>query len=388
MNSPNHILKSMFATLSVPAMSLCFGLVLSNIAAAQDPVTPPSPLVPYSQDFDLIATGNDSNPDLGSTLYNADPWAVFGNAFDASGNFLFGYGPFFAPNLPEGDGAAFSSVATGEPTTSGDNYLNIFNDYNNALHGDGSGSVVNALVFQQRSVAAENVGEVWTFQFDYRSAPAPFGIADGVAVGSTAGAFITVLQSSDNSFFTIDRFTFDTTNATLDFETATLEIEIIEAHVGELLQFGFESSASNFAATGVLYDSLSFAIASDGVLGDFDGDGDADCEDLDSFVGNVGSTDPGTVALLDLTGDGMITLADRDLHISTLIQTTNGVTGTFLGDLNCDGTVNVLGDAFILVAGLGNPATRYTEGDINLDGMVNVLGDAFALVANLGSTNE
>ena len=61
--------------------------------------------------------------------------------------------------------------------------------------------------------------------------------------------------------------------------------------------------------------------------------------------------------------------------------------GTFPGDLNCDGTVNVLGDAFVLVGSLGMSGTLYSEGDINFDGTVNVLGDAFVLVGNLGMTN-
>jgi hypothetical protein len=59
-----------------------------------------------------------------------------------------------------------------------------------------------------------------------------------------------------------------------------------------------------------------------------------------------------------------------------------------LGDLDLDGTVNVLGDAFTLVGSLGSTVVSYSQGDINLDGAVNVLGDAFVLVGNLGRTNE
>jgi len=70
-----------------------------------------------------------------------------------------------------------------------------------------------------------------------------------------------------------------------------------------------------------------------------------------------------------------------------LIETSNGVVGTFPGDLNCDGNVNVLGDASILVANLGGSVSSYAQGDINFDGTVNVLGDAFVLVGNLGNTN-
>ena len=70
------------------------------------------------------------------------------------------------------------------------------------------------------------------------------------------------------------------------------------------------------------------------------------------------------------------------------METSNGQVGTFPGDLNCDGAVNVLGEAFILVASLGNNVSSYSDGDINFDGTVNVLGDAFILVANLGNSNN
>ena len=61
--------------------------------------------------------------------------------------------------------------------------------------------------------------------------------------------------------------------------------------------------------------------------------------------------------------------------------------GTFLGDFNCDGEVDVLNDAFILVGSLGSSVMSYSDGDANLDGTVDVLDDAFVLVGNLGMSN-
>ena len=69
------------------------------------------------------------------------------------------------------------------------------------------------------------------------------------------------------------------------------------------------------------------------------------------------------------------------------METANGQKGTSAGDVNLDGTVNVLGDAFALVGNLNNPASSWAEGDLNADGTVNVLGDAFLLVGNLGNSN-
>ena len=57
------------------------------------------------------------------------------------------------------------------------------------------------------------------------------------------------------------------------------------------------------------------------------------------------------------------------------------------GDTNLDGRVNVLGDAFALVAGLGiTQDATWADGNFDGDNDVDVLGDAFKLVANLGES--
>ena len=123
------------------------------------------------------------------------------------------------------------------------------------------------------------------------------------------------------------------------------------------------------------------------VTGDLNLDGVVNCVDLDGYVGNIGTAAAGALAALDIDGNGTLDAADANTHITTLIETSNGVVGTFPGDLNCDGSVDVLIDAFALVGSLGGFATSYAQGDINFDGAVDVLGDAFILVGNLGNTN-
>ena len=125
-----------------------------------------------------------------------------------------------------------------------------------------------------------------------------------------------------------------------------------------------------------------------GLAGDFDADGDVDVDDIDFYAGNIGFAATGALAQLDLTGDGQITADDLRFHVENFVQTSNGRTGTFLGDMNLDGTVDVLEDAFLMIANLNGPASSYGQGDLNLDGFVNVLGDAFTLIANLGLNNE
>ena len=123
------------------------------------------------------------------------------------------------------------------------------------------------------------------------------------------------------------------------------------------------------------------------LVGDFDNDGDVDLADLDQYNGVLDSAATGVFARLDLNADGTVDSEDFENHYTTLVETSNGVKGTFAGDVNLDGVVNVLGDAFALVGNLNNPATSWSQGDLNADGTVNVLGDAFLLVGNLGNNN-
>ena len=123
------------------------------------------------------------------------------------------------------------------------------------------------------------------------------------------------------------------------------------------------------------------------VLGDFDQDGDVDLADLDRYIGNLGMDAIGDLQALDLNANGVVDSEDFQQHYEQLVETSNGGKGTFAGDINLDGTVNVLGDAFALVGNLGSQVTSWSNGDLNGDATVNVLGDAFLLVANLGNSN-
>ena len=125
------------------------------------------------------------------------------------------------------------------------------------------------------------------------------------------------------------------------------------------------------------------------IAGDFDNDGDVDVDDIDFYVGNIGAAAIGGLAQLDFNADGMVTEADLNIHITTLVQPSNGAQGALIGDLNLDGRVDVLGDAFILIANLGSSGPiSYGLGNVNTDLSVNVLGDAFPLIGNLGENND
>lgn len=126
------------------------------------------------------------------------------------------------------------------------------------------------------------------------------------------------------------------------------------------------------------------------LIGDFNLDGDVDAEDIDFYGGNLGNPALGNLRL-KLADDELpvYTLADHDTLIREFVQTSNGQTGAIVGDINLDGTVDVLGDAFILIGNLGsNAVSGYANGDLNADQRIDILGDAFRLVANLGRSTD
>ncbi len=111
------------------------------------------------------------------------------------------------------------------------------------------------------------------------------------------------------------------------------------------------------------------------LIGDYDQSGRIDAPDVDLMFAAYGPAS--NAPEYDLDGSGVVDFADVEFLVTELGQ-------TMLGDLNFDGSVDVLGDAFALVANLGSFDVGYADGDINGDGTVTVLGDAFLLIANLG----
>ena len=121
---------------------------------------------------------------------------------------------------------------------------------------------------------------------------------------------------------------------------------------------------------------------------DFDNDDDVDIDDINNLIDLFRQEPEGNLNDFDLDESGAIDEGDLSLVIETLVETSNGQAGTFLGDFDLDGQVNVLGDAFILVGNLGTNVDSYADGDANGDRRVDVLNDAFALVSNLGRSNS
>ena len=251
-------------------------------------------LMAYSQDFEALDI-------MDPMALGADGWGVFANVFDASLNFLYGYGVFDAPN----GGAGFSAIATGDGGPfQMTQYISAYSDYNNTDHG--IGNIINALVFQEQPIAAANVGQTWRFGFDHRKDPLTVN-GDG---GTTTQAFVKVLKTSDGSFATLFENQFDSTNIPdTAWASMALDILIDPAFAGELLQFGFSSFATNFEDSGRFYDNLDFnEVVAPGL-------GEVIC------IGNPGST--GVPSTLTVTGSTIA--ADNNLTLSVESLTPNSV---------------------------------------------------------------
>jgi hypothetical protein len=170
-----------------------------------------------------------------------DGWLVFGNVFDPGGGYLYGYGPFPAPN----GGEAFCAIAAGEGgPEQGAQQLSVYSDYANADHGNGN--LIEANVFQEQIVAAEDVGTTWKFEFQAKR-----GNIEGQ---TTALAFIKTLNPDD---FSLSNFiTVDMTNIPDTWGGYSLSIEIDDTLPGHIFQIGFASTATNYEGSGIFYDNI------------------------------------------------------------------------------------------------------------------------------------
>ncbi len=226
---------------TIAPLAVAFALVV--------PLTSHAALSAYSQDFESLAT---AEPGLGNNnALSNDGWLVFGTVFAAGGSPLFGYGPFPAPNGSQAfSGIAGGLFAQGGPQQ-GTQQLVVYSDYANAT-AHGNGQLVRSSVFQQQVVGAADVGTTWTFHFD-----AKLDSFAGLVAPSTALAFIQTLDPN-SGFQVTGQSLVDMSAVPSTWGTYSLALTIT-AGAGQILQFGFGNTATNFANSAVAYDNLSLA---------------------------------------------------------------------------------------------------------------------------------
>ena len=290
--------------------------------------------------------------------------------FDPSNGITFGATDFV--------GVATHEIGHAMGFVSGVDVVDTFSDA-----GPGADADVNG--------GAAGIGDLNSFalfsSFDlFRRSSAAFA-ADPQALDFTTGSnvfFSIDADLTDGDDIPLETGSFNGTgNQAAHFFDGSPSLGILDptAAPGELLVIS-ENDILVFDVIG--YDLAATATS---IVGDFDGDLDVDLADLDQYIGNIGAPADGVLAELDLDGSGTIEAADFQQHFSTLVETSNGLTGTFAGDTNLDGVVDVLEDAFTLIDNLGTVVTSWSQGDTDADGTVAALGDAFVLISNLGSSN-
>ncbi len=204
------------------------------------PLTGQAQVTSYQQDFEnLIQTD--------SAALGDDGWLVYGGVYDAVGNWLYGYGSFPAPNHE----FAFSQIDILQGgVDQGLQQLVVFSDYNNTDHA--LGNIIESNVFQEQTIAAENIGEVWKFSFD-----AKLGNIEGA---SEAKAFIKTIDPSNG--FAMTNFVFvDMTTIPVEWNRYEMSLSLADPQLaGQWIQFGFLNTATMYEGSGIFYDNVQWEI--------------------------------------------------------------------------------------------------------------------------------
>jgi hypothetical protein len=208
----------------------------------------PNAQVFYEENFESLDQA--SGTALGTAPGGAG-FLVFGNEFLPDGTPIQGYGPFSAPNGTPG----FCSIALeqGGPEQ-GAQVLVIYSDYNNGANQE-AGNLVEANTFQEPFSNPDTLitaADLGTYTFCDPTAPE---YTPNPPCDSTAVAFIKTLDPSAG-FATTNNITVNTTAIPDSWNRYSIQIVVDNALIGQVLQFGFAATATNFEPSGVFYDNL------------------------------------------------------------------------------------------------------------------------------------
>ena len=195
--------------------------------------------VVYAQDFNSL--------DIDGTFIG-DGWRFFVNVFEGDGTFRFG---FTSPsgNAPNGQQISALVDDQGGPDQQ-PQQLSVYSDYEccdpDQGHRNGT-DLVETNVFEERTIGADDVGKTFTFSFQAK--------AGNIEGSSTANAFIKTLDPSDD-FAVSGIATQDTTNLPTTWGDFTISLGITQDQLDHLLQFGFQTNASDSEGSGNFYDNV------------------------------------------------------------------------------------------------------------------------------------
>lgn len=210
-------------------------LALTAVLLVAAPGPGRAALTAYSQNFEGLVIAS-------PTALSGDGWVVYGNVFTPGNVYMYGYGPFPAPN----GGNAFSDIDTGQGgAAQGAQQLSIYSDYNNGDHANGNW--IESNVYREQTITAGDVDGYWIFQFDAK--------LGNLVAPSTAFAFIKTLNPAAG-YATTNFKPLYTTQLPGTWHTYEIGILITPDLVGQLMQFGFANKATSYVSSGVFYDNV------------------------------------------------------------------------------------------------------------------------------------
>ena len=200
-------------------------------------VCEPNAEVFYQQNFNLLPI------DPGGLI--GDGWKYFINVFEGDETYRFGYGGD-APQGPQ-----ISNLVTTEGGAEQEpQQLVVYSDYECCAGGVGHQNptdLVETNVFQERTIGAADVGKTFTFMFQAKGG--------NLAGSTTANGFIKTLRPPSFGESAVDRA--DTTGLPATWGGFTVSITIPDdTFIGDVLQFGFQTNASNGEDSGNFYDNV------------------------------------------------------------------------------------------------------------------------------------
>jgi hypothetical protein len=191
----------------------------------------------YSQDFESLSQATPS-------ALSGSGWNTYVNLFSPDhSSYYYGYG--FPSGNNDGHGSGIDVGQGG--VTQGAQQLVVYSDYGNG-GAHGAGQQVETNVYQERTIGAADLGTTWIFSFDAK--------LGNLATPSSSLAFIKTLDPN-NGYATTNFLFTDTTAIPAAWGTYSApSLTITPALVGQIFQFGFANTASNFVASGVYYDNI------------------------------------------------------------------------------------------------------------------------------------
>ena len=206
-------------------------MLYDNVSVAE--YTPP---VSATFEFEADFEANDNT--LGAIIPG---WSFYGAGPG------YGYGPFDLKNSLDQAG----NIASGEEgVAQGTQYLNAFNDYTSPEHINSSGNPLTISVFRQFEIGADDSGS-YQFKVDAKL-PSQFAFASP----ATGKIFVTRLDPLNNFAATILGEVDAALITDAEWQTFTINFDVDgTTEEGQLLQFGFSTTAKNQEDSGVLYDN-------------------------------------------------------------------------------------------------------------------------------------